>query len=251
MDGEVEDYAIGSFNPITVFVDDDWVGLPSGVDPDGSGPAASLGLDAFTTVQKAVDIVRDSGHVIVASGFYAEHVHITRQVAIEGAGADRTTLDGGGVGIVVDIAATADVDLSGIRIQRGAGVDGAGVRNLGSLQITESAVTDNTSQRGAGVFNAGTLLLSSSGIWDNWASGAGGGIYNAGTLNITNTTISGNTANGGSGGGLSSAGDTSLLNVTISDNRARFGGGVARLTGEFRLHNTIVAANVLLGLQLP
>ena len=41
--------------PSTVYVDDSWVGTPSGGDPDGAGPAMSFGCDSFATIQDAVN----------------------------------------------------------------------------------------------------------------------------------------------------------------------------------------------------
>src|SRR3954466_15447997 len=36
----------------TIYVDDSWVGMVSGTDPDGAGPATNLGVDAFATIQE-------------------------------------------------------------------------------------------------------------------------------------------------------------------------------------------------------
>src|SRR5205085_744605 len=55
--------------PATVYVDDDFTG-PVGSDPDGAGPATSIGFDAFPTIQGGVNGVANPGTVIVALGPY-------------------------------------------------------------------------------------------------------------------------------------------------------------------------------------
>jgi uncharacterized repeat protein (TIGR02543 family) len=69
----------------TVYVDDDWTGLPNGVDPDGGGPATEIGYDAFATIQGGVNGVANPGTVIVYAGNYPEAVTVNKSLTINGA----------------------------------------------------------------------------------------------------------------------------------------------------------------------
>src|SRR5207253_2664530 len=65
----------------TVYVNPAFTG-PPGTDPDGPGPATAIGVDAFATIQQALDAVPWGGNVEVAPGTYAEHLTVTRSVKI-------------------------------------------------------------------------------------------------------------------------------------------------------------------------
>jgi len=85
---------------------------------------------------------------------------------------------------------------------------GGGIVNWnGTLYVSESTISDNTSYRGAGIFNCSRntsnpsydgnqhiLIIDNSLIDNNSASGSGGGIINDGSLTITKSTISNNQA---------------------------------------------------------
>jgi fibronectin-binding autotransporter adhesin len=57
----------------TVFVNEDWAGLIPGNDPDGTGPAEAYLVDAYATIQAAIDNVTDGGTIYVLGndGSYA------------------------------------------------------------------------------------------------------------------------------------------------------------------------------------
>ncbi|MBI3424585.1 MAG: putative Ig domain-containing protein, partial [Acidobacteria bacterium] len=71
--------------PTTVYVDDNWVGLTPGTDPDGGGPATSIGYDAFATIQGGINAVANPGTVNVAPGSYPENVTVNKNVNLKGA----------------------------------------------------------------------------------------------------------------------------------------------------------------------
>ncbi|MBK9708860.1 MAG: right-handed parallel beta-helix repeat-containing protein [Acidobacteria bacterium] len=106
-------------DPTVVYVDDNWIGLAPGTDPDGAGPATSIGYDAFATVQGGVDGVAASGQVIVYAGTYVEDVTINKSITVTGAGVATTTISGaiGGLGSTVAIAAN-NVEFKGFKITR-------------------------------------------------------------------------------------------------------------------------------------
>ena len=91
-------FAQWTINPATtVYVDDNWTGVPNGQDPDGPGPATAMGYDAFATIQGGVDGVASSAAfgrggnspavasmVIVYAGNYTETVNVNKSVALVG-----------------------------------------------------------------------------------------------------------------------------------------------------------------------
>ncbi|MGQ0592571.1 MAG: hypothetical protein ACT4QB_07950 [Gammaproteobacteria bacterium] len=121
------------------------------------------------------------------------------------------------------------------------GFDGGGVFNRGTLTLTHSTISGNTAGLGGGVSNRyyGTLTLTDSTISGNTASD-GGGVSNYGTITLTNSTISGNTAD--NGGGLSGSGTATSTNSTITGNTALDRGGGVDASG-LTLTNITVSAN--------
>ena len=64
--------------PATVWVDDNWVGLPNGTDV---GSSRTIGCDAFATIQGGVTPSPRTGTVNVAAGSYVEDVSSARSSA--------------------------------------------------------------------------------------------------------------------------------------------------------------------------
>lgn len=181
---------------------------------------------------------------------------ITEDLTIVGAGADVTTIDGGGLTNerVVHVLAGVVAEISGVTITGGSdntGNGGGGVFNQGTLTLDEVDVRDNASSGGGGgVATSGTLTVRASLIRNNKAGLAGGGILQTvGTLTMRHSTVSGNTADGG-GGGISSTGDGSITHATITKNEADTdgagfagdGGGLVE-TGTLTLARTVIAGN--------
>lgn len=175
----------------------------------------------------------------------------------------------GGAGIRIDTEGTAKISNSIIRGNTAqwdrrtqeATVNGGGIFNKGTLEITNSSVEDNFADiNGGGIYNLGTLQIKNSSILNNEANNTiffsnqidgGGGIQNSGTgtMNIYNSTIAGNktTSSGnklassddpltaslgifpeGAGGGgiLSNGGQVVIVNSTIVNNTAPTGSGI-------------------------
>ena len=97
----------------------------NGTDPDGAGPATSIGYDAFSTIQGGINGVAASGTVNVAAGTYSEQLLIGKSLTLHGAGtgvaniAAPASLVAGfsGFRILVDISSAAIVDASGITVK--------------------------------------------------------------------------------------------------------------------------------------
>ena len=158
------------------------------------------------------------------------------------------------------------VNISGITISDGRAIgygsggnfDGAGIYNIGQLNLTNCTISDNnifgflefgSLGDGSGIYNTGILTVTNCIIKNNFASyegdggaGHGAGIANkGGTVTITNSTISDNTASSG-GAGVYNTGSLSITNSTFSNNRASFGGGIFSF-GELTLKNSTISGN--------
>ena len=124
---------------------------------------------------------------------------------------------------------------------------GGGIFNGGTLTITNSTISGNSSDLdGGGIFNIdGTLVLQDSSVNVNSALQDGGGIYNlTGQVTVNNSTIAGNTADG-TGGGIYNLEGTLLLDGTVvggNDGGFRAGGIGTRL-GETTIQNSTITAN--------
>jgi hypothetical protein len=173
---------------------------------------------------------------------------ISRSLAIDGPGVGQLTISGNNAVRVFEIEAGSMVTISGVTIAQGQARgrfpdnSGGGIRNVGSLTVTNSTISGNTAQEGGGggILNVGTLTVTSSTISNNTASFAGG-ILNVGTVTVTNSTISDNTAL--TGGGIWNLGDGTVMvtNSTISDNTASDTGGGISNSGTLTAKNSIVA----------
>ncbi|MCK4637543.1 MAG: hypothetical protein KAT49_06665, partial [Methanomicrobia archaeon] len=101
--------------------------------------------------------------------------------------------------------------------------DGGGIRNSGTLTMTNCTVSGNTcyGDDGGGIHNdEGTLTMTNCTVSDNYADDDGGGIDNDGEdgdLEMTNCTITGNDA-GNDGGGIDSGDDDNIKNSIIANN---------------------------------
>jgi len=141
--------------------------------------------------------------------------------------------------------------------------EGGGVRNSGSLTLTNSIVRDNSANSwpwsGGGIYSSGVLHLVNSAvsgnvsfhlgdgiasygttIVDNSAivNNSGYGIFHSGVLTITNSTLSGNTYFA-----IENGGDSTVLlnNVTLAKNMAAFNTQAASNV-QVRARNSIIEA---------
>ena len=78
---------------------------------------------------------------------------VNKSVSLLGAGATQTTISGGGP--VVEVASSVSVAMDGLKITGGSSlVDGGGIRNLGTLVVTNAIVSGNTTTTtGGGIVN--------------------------------------------------------------------------------------------------
>jgi parallel beta-helix repeat protein len=271
-----------------------------------NAPDALNGSDGICSLREAITNINNAGIGVtygdcVATGFYGiddtinipagtytiaipgagedsnatGDYDIQQSVAIIGAGAATTIINGGALDRVFDIDTTMVgswiISISGVTISGGqTNVQGAAIRqnssalniancvisgntassnhgggiyqSSGSLTITNSTISGNAATTGGagGIITGGSLTIVNSTISGNTAGLSGGGIYNFGSLTVTNSTISGNTA-GLSGGGIYNFGSSAVTNSTISGNTATLsGGGIYNAGGTATFTNTIV-----------
>jgi parallel beta-helix repeat protein len=200
------------------------------------------------TIQTAVNSIITGGTVMVASGTYNEHLTISKNLNLIGAGQGQTFIDGTHNGIVINIPGSFTVNITGVTIRNGNSTsDGGGIYNRGTLTITSSTLSGNTANGFGGAIynNMGTVNLISSILTGNSvaATYGGGAIYNMGTVTITNSTLSGNTASVGGAISNPSAGKIiNIINSTLSGNTATIGGAIYNL-GTLTISESILSGN--------
>jgi hypothetical protein len=165
-----------------------------------------------------------------------EPIVIDNDVILDGEG--QLTVDGIDDHLVFSVSGS-NVELRGFVVTGGRGqapTPAGGITNdRGILTLTRTTISGNT---GRGVYNFGTLVMSQSIVSDNTSEDDGGGIFNfgEGTLTLIESTVSGNSAtlgNGGDGGGIYNSGASlTLIRSTVSGNSAkRAGGGILNKSG--------------------
>ena len=160
---------------------------------------------------------------------------ITGNVTLYGTGAVIERQSAAPAFRLLRINAGARLKLEGVTVRGGAAgtSSGGGVRNLGTLELVNAIIENNTGANGAGIQNNvnATLTATNSTIRTNTVTTNGGGLLsNTGSsTTLTNTTFTGNVTStaSGLGGGLFMTGATLNINGgTFSTNQARNGGAI-------------------------
>ncbi|BFM16385.1 hypothetical protein R50073_25680 [Maricurvus nonylphenolicus] len=204
---------------------------------------------------------------------------ILQDLTINGTGATNTIINGGGIDRIFDIRnAGTDFVLNNTTLTGGS-ADGNGSGDGGAIYIdTDSTanlnqviIDSNLANKGAGIFNLGILDITEAIFNSNGNAGTqlGGAIANYNNASVTqvtftanqavdgaalyehntaidlkveNSTLSSNIASG-NGGGIYANGTVTILNSTFTLNDANVGGGIFNNTGTVNIKNTIVAGN--------
>lgn len=171
---------------------------------------ASPGPDTITLPAGTYQLTIAGNEDAASSG----DLDITDSLAIVGAGASSTIIDGGDTDRVFDIApistCTCTISFSGVTIANG------------------NANASNFNVGGAIYLGFGTTTtITGSVISSSTATGTGGGIEARGAaLTLANVTFAANSAVAG-GGALRSIGNLNVSTSTFSDNVAEFGGAIS------------------------
>jgi hypothetical protein len=197
---------------------------------------------------------------------------ITDDVTIDGATQPGMIVNGSSTSRVFTTSSPATVEIIALTISNGFANIGGGIFNTGTLTLTESTVSGNSSSDvGGGIINfGGTLTLLNSTVHENTSqTDAGGGIFNnSGTVTLSDSTIRANNAEFGAGianldtlivnrsvvaenycdvagGGIFNRGTVTITNTTISQNVAQTasGGGVANDGGTATVINSTISGN--------
>jgi len=181
-------------------------------------------------------------------------------LSVTGPGSTLLTISGNNKNLqVFKINSGANLSFSGITIS-GASTSFRGtVENYGTLSISDSTLSGNSStSRGGAIFNGqefqktpGVLSISNSILSGN-SSDRGGAICAYGTVTISNSILSGNTGGGNGtddgGGAIYFKGTVytseilTISNSTISGNKASIGGGINSL-GKVVMSNSTISGN--------
>jgi hypothetical protein len=160
-----------------------------------------------------------------------------------------STYSGGGLFSPEDGTITiTDSQITGNRVTEDGNHGGGVYSGNGSLTISRSTISGNTSEGdGGGLYSiGGTFAITSSTITNNQAGYSGGGIFNdGGTLSLTASRVSDNTALYGDGGGISNnTAALTLTRSTISGNRSvTDGGGISNNSGLIHAIESLMNAN--------
>jgi len=178
---------------------------------------------------------------------------INENLTISGPGASSLAISGNNSSRVFEIGSGFTVTISGVTIQNGSAGAGGGILNSGTLMLSNSTLSGNSTNgdNGGGIYNhGGTLTVTNSTISGNSANGggSGGGIFNyLGTLTVTSSTLSGNSVVGSGfivGGGIYIyAGTVTVTNTTLSCNSAYAGGGIYTYGATPTLTNSTLSGN--------
>jgi hypothetical protein len=178
-------------------------------------------------------------------------------LAITGAGAGATIIDGGGADRVFNIALpAANVTISDVTIQNGAtSGNGGGILNSGTLVVSNSVIQSNSAVWfGGGIFSdsgGNVTIQGSTIITGNSATapfGGGGGISAGGTLLITGGSTIGSTNTGTFGGGVNAFGTTTVTGgASITANSGGLGGGVFNAGSSFTIQDATMTLNTSTG----
>ncbi len=183
----LEDRLVPATFVVNSFADTDAVDLVTGKDQTGNISVRSA-IEAANSLGGTSTINLGSGTYALDSHFNAAgqlaDLTIVNRLNIVGAGINQTTIDGGALGRVFQIAGSATVNISGVLIANGLATDqGGAISNAGNLTLTSDLLNSNNVVANAGL------------------DAKGGAIFNANgaALTLSNTQIMNSNATGGDG----------------------------------------------------
>lgn len=233
VDDEADDYGTGSGCSLREALRAARQEAPFGGCPKGAG-ADTINLPAgryVLTLGPAGDDAGNHGDFDVAG-----------DTTIQGAGADSTTIDGGGIDRVLDVQVGARLELRGVTITGGHASDGAdGAAGAPGKHGELVAPSGEPSQgehgrpgaAGGGIRSAATLIVEDAVISGNRAGDGGdGGAGGAGGIGFSGGSVVGSGGNsqggsggdGGGGGGIRSSGPLQIAHSRVVSNRSGLGG---------------------------
>ena len=216
----------------------------------------------YDTIQAALDDADTDNTIEVADGTYNESITFpsgkviilqsvngTSSTTIRGNdGSDTVTFDGSLTGTILEgFTITHDTGMIGNGVHivnsdihiRNCNISDnysntycVGIYNEGNLTITESNISDNSSNSTDeddvcfGISNSGILNINQCTIFSNFSNNSFFAIFSDGTLNITGSSISNNSANDVCIGIFINSGDLTITGSNIYGNSGAWGGGI-------------------------
>jgi parallel beta-helix repeat protein len=232
-----------------VWVDDDWT---SQADVDLYDDTLTWQTDAFATIQDGIDAADSPGGVVhVAEGTYTENIILTEGIAVLGAGAAGTIIDGGGTGpVVLTNNLTSATIFDGFTVTNGNTDYGGGMRNdSSSPRVSNCIFEGNTaSNRGGGMYNLNSSSPTVTGctFLNNTATSLSGGAIACRSIScpiIANCIFVGNHSPSGGGIYAGAASYPTITDNTIVSNTATNGGGIYVANSSSVITNNIIANN--------
>jgi hypothetical protein len=214
--------------PQTVYVNPAWANVPPGADPDGSGPATAMGVDAFATPQPAIDAVAPGGTVNLAAGTYSGGLNLNKSVILQGAGSATTILSGPGSGIGLNVTGQGDV-VNGLTVK---GSDIGVIAGSSTVYLALTDVRLNGDGTG-GVLTGVQVVLIAGGNSDDTFFFTPGRLAHEGDNTLNFSGVQFLTVDGG--GGSNNRLAVYLTDISTPDKVWFNGNGVARDTNPFLL----------------
>jgi hypothetical protein len=232
----------------------------AGARADAPRVCVGSGAQCFAAIQAALDAAHAGDTIRIGPGVFAGPITIDKSVNLVGAGANATTIEGGGPVVTIgELGAPTEptVSIDGVTIRggvntsspfpfvaRGGGISvprGATPGSGATVTISESVITGNRAEP-TGTSPSPSGVICPGGSFCPFALGGGGGIANAGTMRLNNVIVSDNDAGGptasdAAGGGIWVGFQASLTvhnstvtanNATVTPPNGRFaeGGGI-------------------------
>ena len=181
------------------------------------------------TIQGGIDLASYGDTVQVAANTYVENITLKNGVALIGAGAATTTIDGNAAGsVVTSTSCDPNTVFDGFTITNGDANSGGGMYNAGGgPTVMNCSFSGNTSTwGGGGMYNGGgSVTVTNCTFTDNTGIESGGGMYNSGgSPKVSGCTFSGNRTGWnlgfGAGGGMYNNGSLTLINCDFNGNVA-------------------------------
>ncbi len=191
-----------------------------------------------------------------ATTFYGGGIDADGTVTINGGSINGNTTTGSsgyGGGLYYSGNGTAnitDADISG-NSTTNSSVSGGGIyANNGTVNLTNTTVTNNTSNLTGGIAFSGDALNITSGSINNNTNG-GINVYNAANLTLSGSTIDGNTSTNHGAGLYLATTSSSISSSVISNNSSSYdnanGGGIYFYSGKLTIENSAITGNDLPG----
>ena len=249
----------------------------SGINPDGKCSLVEAIINSNNTALTYADcLVAGSGDDTITLPSSATLTYtvpygtdtalpdIVNKVVIEASSStiQRDTVNAGTYFRIFNVLYGADLTLNEATISGGIEYYGGGIRNKGTLTVTNSTITDNDAFCGAnncdtyggGIASDGTLNVSDSTVSNNTVSclgdpfctAYGGGIAHiSGTAILTDSFVTGNSSSQYDGG-VHNGGTMTLYNTTVSGNDAAiYAGGIHNEYETLTLNDSTVSDNTL------